>query len=202
VRGNCSQRPLPKRAYDPDRANEEYGTMLWYGPAPVCRNSNHACADGSPHPHQIGPSCMAVGAPTPVREGAAEFKEWWSKQTAINFKHESDIAIAFSAHQNAALRQELDQEAASHLVTIDDRDSAEDALQQVHIALGGDGEWVTRMPEPEPPESGDLRKDVPIIAAQIMEEAKRAQEAEDKLRAELADLRKERDALREKLKLS
>lgn len=25
----------------------------------ICRNPNHALADGTPHPHEIGPSCMA-----------------------------------------------------------------------------------------------------------------------------------------------
>lgn len=24
----------------------------------VCKNPNHALADGSPHPHELGPSCM------------------------------------------------------------------------------------------------------------------------------------------------
>lgn len=89
----------------------------------------------------------------------------------------------------AGLEAELDQEQSAHLVTIDDRDSAQDALQATHIALGGDGEWVTRMPEPDPPESGDLCKDVPVIAAQIFGEAKAAQERAETLQSELFQAR-------------
>jgi hypothetical protein len=35
VRGNCSMRPLPKTAYDPDRANAEYKSMHWYVQTPA-----------------------------------------------------------------------------------------------------------------------------------------------------------------------
>lgn len=50
---------------------------------------------------------------------------------------------------------------------MDERDRAQDALQETHIALGGDGEWVGRTYHVDPPESGDLHLDVPVLAAQI-----------------------------------
>lgn len=51
---------------------------------------------------------------------------------------------------------------------INERDRAERALQEAHVALGGDGEWAARIPRPAPPDSGDLALDVPELARQIM----------------------------------
>ena len=34
----------------------------------VCRNPNHTCPDGSAHPHEIGPSCMAEDKPAGAQE--------------------------------------------------------------------------------------------------------------------------------------
>ncbi len=47
---------------------------------------------------------------------------------------------------------------------IAERDRAQDALQATHIAMGGDGEWIARMPPVPPPHSGDLHLDVPALA--------------------------------------
>ena len=51
---------------------------------------------------------------------------------------------------------------------INERDRAEKALQQAHLALGGDGEWAARIPRPSPPDSGDLALDVPELATLTM----------------------------------
>lgn len=53
--------------------------------------------------------------------------------------------------------------------TMEERDAMEAALSETHRALGGDGEWVCRVPEPPPPDSGDLRRDVPALAREVME---------------------------------
>lgn len=50
---------------------------------------------------------------------------------------------------------------------IDERDRAQDALQETHLALGGDGEWTLKVPPEEPPHSGDLHDDVPALAKMI-----------------------------------
>lgn len=51
-----------------------------------------------------------------------------------------------------------------------ERDHAQDVLQDVHIVLGGDGEWKGRLPPQEPPDSGDLHLDVPALARERMAE--------------------------------
>lgn len=91
------------------------------------------------------------------------------------------LARAERAHQ------ELNHEASEHLITIDDRDRAQDALQKTHIALGGDGEWVAKLYATEAGESGDLCVDVPHIAKEIFQEACAAQERADKAELALAE---------------
>lgn len=56
---------------------------------------------------------------------------------------------------------------------IGERDRAQDALQETHIALGGDGEWVGRSPPQPAPDSGDLVIDVPELARERFAEIKR-----------------------------
>lgn len=58
----------------------------------------------------------------------------------------------------------------AELQLMEERDRAQDALQDTHIALGGDGEWVGRLPPQEPPDSGDLHLDVPALARKRMTE--------------------------------
>ena len=48
-----------------------------------------------------------------------------------------------------------------------ERDRYSDALANAHVALGGDGEWVAKMPGEHPPHSGDLALDVPALASEI-----------------------------------
>lgn len=62
-----------------------------------------------------------------------------------------------------------------------ERDSAEDALQETHLALGGDGEWPRKMPPELPPHSGDLRLDVPALAAELSAELARLRDRLDKM---------------------
>jgi len=59
--------------------------------------------------------------------------------------------------------------------TMAERDAAQDALADTHIALGGDGEWVARMPQPNPPDSGDLVLDVPVLASEVLARAEKAE---------------------------
>jgi hypothetical protein len=61
---------------------------------------------------------------------------------------------------------------------IGERDHAQDALQDTHIALGGDGEWVARSPSWAPPDSGDLHLDVPELARERMAELERLRAAQ------------------------
>lgn len=137
-----------------------------------------------------------------VSTAASEFWPEWAEQKFGKYearKNPPDWAILFAEayatsrvgeleKQLARLRDELDHESAAHLETIDDRDSMEDALQKAHIALGGDGEWVSKFPAAHelPGCTGDLRIDVPHIAGQIFEEAQesgeRAEKAEQALR--------------------
>lgn len=77
----------------------------------------------------------------------------------------------------ARLNSRLEEAERSGVQDIDERDSAQDALSDTHIALGGDGEWVCRVPSPEPPDSGDLICDVPKLAEIVMDDAKRLREA-------------------------
>lgn len=51
-----------------------------------------------------------------------------------------------------------------------ERDRAQDALQETHMALGGDGEWKGKLPPQPAPDSGDLHLDVPALARERMEE--------------------------------
>jgi len=64
---------------------------------------------------------------------------------------------------------------------LEERDYAQDKLQETHIALGGDGEWSGRMPPQEPPDSGDLHLDVPALAAERMAELEQLRAAQPPL---------------------
>lgn len=70
----------------------------------------------------------------------------------------------------ARLQKKLAEEKRSCLEEIGNRDHLEDVIQETHIALGGNGEWVGRLPMPPPPDSGDLCLDVPALAAQVVAE--------------------------------
>jgi hypothetical protein len=80
----------------------------------------------------------------------------------------------------ASLRSRLAAAEAADIQTIEERDAAEDALQETHIALGGDGEWTTKIPPEAPPNSGDLLLDVPALATELRAERDRLREALDR----------------------
>jgi hypothetical protein len=73
-------------------------------------------------------------------------------------------------------------------VVMSERDAAQDALQETHIALGGDGEWVAKIPEEEPPHSGDLHADVPALAAELFAAKSEAEARLAEARAEITRL--------------
>lgn len=75
---------------------------------------------------------------------------------------------------------------------MDERDAAQDALADTHIALGGDGKWVARMPQPNPPDSGDLVLDVPVLASEVLARAEKAE-------ARVQELERENGRLTENL---
>lgn len=70
---------------------------------------------------------------------------------------------AVTPETSAAHERELEE-------VMKERDYAQDVLQDVHIVLGGDGEWKGRLPPQEPPDSGDLHLDVPALARERMAE--------------------------------
>jgi hypothetical protein len=71
---------------------------------------------------------------------------------------------------NAALRgrgeevheRELDE-------VMQERDRAQDVIAETHRALGGDGDWCARVGE-QPPNTGDLHVDLPVLAAELKRE--------------------------------
>jgi hypothetical protein len=145
----------PEATSEIERMFEEFAERLVLKPA--C--AGYPDCDGDLPGQSHEPGCPA-GAPTPVREGAAftakEFDaELWTERDPQN---KLAFAEAFSAHQNAALRQEVDR------------------LTDTFLAC------ETIQPD------GSLR-------ATLKDVIRRAETAE----AELESLRKERDALREKL---
>ena len=88
----------------------------------------------------------------------------------------TDIALSSIKTLKSALQAEEN----AHLRALEERDEAEDALQKTHIKLGGDGEWVGKMPSQCPPDSGDLRLDVPALAKERMQELSRLRALVDK----------------------
>lgn len=65
------------------------------------------------------------------------------------------------------LERTLSDERRACSEVIDQRDRAQDALQETHIALGGDGEWCGWLPPEPAPNSGDLHIDVPELAREL-----------------------------------
>jgi hypothetical protein len=106
--------------------------------------------------------CDAQALIAELQARVAQLEKELQAMTGEAVKHIVDKAknaqtIADLSAENAELDKQLDE-------VMKERDEAEDALQNAHIALGGDGEWVGRLPPQEPPESGDLRFDVPELA--------------------------------------
>ena len=86
----------------------------------------------------------------------------------------------------ARLRVEREREERECGEVMDERDRYSDALAESHIALGGDGEWAARTWNPSPPDSGDLARDVPALAAAVKREL-------DEARAALAEAQRDTD---------
>jgi hypothetical protein len=82
-------------------------------------------------------------------------------------RSDGDGQIADLLERLQAENERLD---TSETKLIRERDALQQALQDTHVALGGDGEWCARIPEPNPPDSGDLRMDVPALAAALVAE--------------------------------
>lgn len=77
------------------------------------------------------------------------------------------MSYELMATEIAELRVALEHADRALEEEIEHRDRAYDALVDAHIALGGDGEWVAKLPPESPPTSGDLHKDVPELARQL-----------------------------------
>src|SRR5689334_606106 len=76
---------------------------------------------------------------------------------------------AYHAHQSSPLQERITELERSEDDLVGKRDALEDALAETHVALGGDGEWICRIPPQLPPDSGDLKRDVPELARQLQE---------------------------------
>lgn len=89
------------------------------------------------------------------------------------------------------LSDERDDHERSHCSTIEQRDAAEDSIQETHIALGGDGEWCAKMGSAAdvPPNSGDLNADTPELARIVMARAEAAERESAELREKVRVLR-------------
>lgn len=71
----------------------------------------------------------------------------------------------------ADLRRQLDAAEAAHTKTIRERDAYSDALAATHRTLGGDGEWRAALWEIAiPPDTGDLSRDVPVLAEELIDD--------------------------------
>lgn len=99
------------------------------------------------------------------------------------------VTVERNEAKEAQERAEVEMEEIMRL-----RDNAEDAIQDIHIALGGGGEWKGKLPPENPPDSGDLKADTPVLAKLVLQ---RAESAERKL----AECEKDKDKLPEKMPL-
>jgi hypothetical protein len=88
----------------------------------------------------------------------------------------------------AALRAERDRRDADEAAdtTLEERDSAEEALEKTYRALGGDRDdlWFYSTEHPAPPDSGELRLDVPHLAEAMAARAKAAESEARRLRSD------------------
>lgn len=80
----------------------------------------------------------------------------------------------FATSECVGLRAELDKLERDEMQIAAERDEAEDALQMAHVALGGDGEWSAKIPAEPPPNSGDLKVDVVVLAQNLRAELEAA----------------------------
>lgn len=85
-----------------------------------------------------------------------------------------------------ALGKEIADHERAMTVELEARDRAQDALQEVHSALGGSGEWAYRSGFTEDHETGDLHVDAVTLAEAVTADR-------DALRAENARLKSQLD---------
>lgn len=100
-----------------------------------------------------------------LREAAEEVGD----ETTLRLLDEI-AALRIDRQKNQRLERDADQ-------LMSERDAAQDALQETHLAMGGDGEWSVKIPAHPPPHSGDLHKDVPALAAALRRAADAARDA-------------------------
>lgn len=112
------------------------------------------------------------GAGSFTRPATGDEKLLWAEIVRLRTEHEKDLELMERAAQ--ALERlptpETKADCKDCEQLIDERDRAQDALQDTHSALGGDGEWVGRLPPQSAPDSGDLHLDVPELARERMAE--------------------------------
>ncbi len=84
------------------------------------------------------------------------------------------------------LERERDTEERDCCIVMDERDRATDVIGDVHRILGGDGEWCGRLPPQDPPDSGDLHLDLPVLAEDVMRQLAAARAEAEALRKEAA----------------
>ena len=112
---------------------------------------------------------------------------------ALKLLREATWCPDATADEIGRLRAELGSERRVHELDIDQRDLAQDALEEAYYALGGDREdaWICRVPEPAPPDSGDLHKDVPVLAVRLCAAVERlTKERDEAIRADEIERRK------------
>ncbi len=102
----------------------------------------------------IGPDIYAIA------------KEHW-KEDRKNVKRRLVTAIGELQEKLAAMQAKVDAAEKDEESALQERDASQDALSAAHIALGGDGEWVAKIPSSDPPSSGDLYLDVPELAREL-----------------------------------
>lgn len=89
---------------------------------------------------------------------------------------QAEATITALQAQLAEAQRALVKEESAHERSLKERDLAQDCLQQTHINLGGDGEWVAKAGSvDQPPDTGDLHYDVPALAAETLERVEYAE---------------------------
>lgn len=99
----------------------------------------------------------------------------WAKQIA---EHKTALA----SDSGRAILDELAKSEKACEEVMAERDAREDQIVSIHVALGGDGEWVAHLPSQTPPESGDLGRDCEAMAIGLCERLAKAESEVEELR--------------------
>lgn len=121
-----------------------------------------------------------------VRRLRAVENDWATTACYNGTRIEAASLLERDGAEIARLRVERDREERECGEVMDERDRYSDALAESHIALGGDGEWAARTWNPSPPDSGDLARDVPALAAAVKRDLDEARKALAEAREALA----------------